>query len=406
MKTKRYFFLNLGCPKNQVDGDHLRGALLKNGLKEMREPDNADFIIVNTCAFINQARLETKGEIEELSRYKKNGTKLIAIGCYPVLRNIKNEIPGVDEAFAYDRQSEFLKYISGNQNACWNPEEHTRINPGAIFGYVKISDGCDNRCSYCAIPFIRGRYRSYPPENIIAETKTLVAYGVKEIVLVAQDTAIYGKDLEIGINLADLCASLAEVSGVEWIRIMYAHPAHLNDFLIERIFSIDKVCRYVDMPIQHISNRILRAMNRPVDSNGIKHLIKQLRNYDNDVSLRTTLMVGFPGESDDDFKELVDFVEESQFDHVGAFCYSPEENTVACSMPNQVDPELAKERFELLIETAERYSTDRAVRMIGKRQKLLIEGMSSEDASCFEARSQRQAPGIDGYYRVRRQPGL
>jgi ribosomal protein S12 methylthiotransferase len=406
MPIKKYFFLNLGCPKNQVDGDYLRGSLSKSGLRETQMPEAADFIIVNTCAFIDQARLETKGEIEELSEQKKDGAIIIATGCYPVLHNIKNEIPQVDFAFAFDRQKELISFLSGGKEICWNPDLPARANPETVYGYVKISDGCDNRCSYCAIPSIRGAYRSFSPENIIREVQTLANFGVKEIILVAQDTTVYGKDLAGKTNLPDLCREIAGVEGVEWIRIMYAHPAHINEAMLSKLFSIDKVCRYLDLPIQHISDRILHSMNRRVNAATIKDLIKQLRNFDNDVSLRTTLMVGFPGESDDDFRQLVDFVEETRFDYIGAFCYSAENNTAANSMNDKVDPELARERHELLIDIAEQSSTQRARQMIGKRQQMLIEGLSSEDALMFEARSFRQAPGIDGYYQVPVAPGV
>jgi ribosomal protein S12 methylthiotransferase len=406
MPIKKYYFLNLGCPKNQVDGDHLRAGINSVSLKETTDPSAADFIIVNTCAFIDQARLETKGEIEELARMKNAGAKIIATGCYPVLRDIKNEIPQVDAAFSFEHHQELLGYLTGDNDVCWNPKQIGRVDPESVYGYVKISDGCDNRCSYCAIPDIRGAYRSYDQEKIIAEAETLANYGVKEIILVAQDSAIYGDDLGSKIDLADLCGQISHLEGVEWIRIMYAHPAHIDEKQLAKLFAIDKVCRYLDLPIQHISDRILHSMNRHADSKTIKRLIKFLRNFDNSVSLRTTLMVGFPGESDDDFKELLDFVEETQFDYVGAFCYSPEANTAASLMGQQVDPDLAAQRHELLIDIAERCSTQRAEMMIGKRQRMIIEGLSSDDVSVFEARSFRQAPGIDGYYHVPVAPGV
>ncbi|NLI15382.1 MAG: 30S ribosomal protein S12 methylthiotransferase RimO [candidate division Zixibacteria bacterium] len=400
MRTKTYYFLNLGCPKNQVDGDYLRAVLNENRFREIDVPSDADFIIVNTCAFIKQARLESKGEIAELAELKKENAKIIATGCYPVLGDVRREIPQVDAAFAFDRHHELLSYLTGGNNYYWNRERLDRINPQTAFGYVKISDGCDNRCSYCAIPAIRGAYLSIGPEKIVAEVESLAEYGVKEIILVAQDSAIYGNDLNPKIDLADLCRLISPVDGIEWIRIMYAHPAHLATDKLEKIFSIDKVCRYLDLPIQHISDQILRSMNRHSCSRSIKNIINFLRNFDNELSLRTTLMVGFPGESDDDFKKLLDFVEETQFDFVGAFCYSPEPNTAAVLMDQQVDPELAQERYELLIDVAERCSAQRASKMIGKKQKMLIDGLAADNVSYFEARSFRQAPEIDGCYHI------
>jgi ribosomal protein S12 methylthiotransferase len=406
LKIKSFYFLNLGCPKNQVDGDHLRGVLNSQGLRESLKPETADYIIINTCAFIEQARLETRGEIAELLPSKKSGAKLIAVGCYPVLRDIKKEIPELDAAFAFNKQSDFLKYITNNKDICWNDNNAPRLISDLPYAYVKISDGCNNRCSYCSIPDIRGPYISISPESIICEVKALAENDVKEIILVAQDTTVYGSDLGYKYDLANLANEISRIKSVEWIRIMYAHPAHFEAQLLNRLFTIDKVCRYIDMPLQHISDRILNSMNRKTDGKNIRSVIKQLRNFDNNVSLRTTLMVGFPGESDDDFKELLDFVEEVEFDYLGAFCYSPEEGTKAKSLIEQIDPDLAAERYELLIEIAERHSLEKARLQIGKKQRLLIEGTSSEDVNFVEARSQRQAPGIDGFYKIRKQKGL
>lgn len=406
MSNKRYYFLNLGCPKNQTDGDFLCRVLNHLGFAESNDPAGVDYIIVNTCAFIEQARQETKGEINELLPYKEDGIRLVAVGCYPVLYNIQSEISDIDAAFGLNQVDDFLDYVAGKEKAqkilgsCRDQVDIHRVKPDIPYAYVKISDGCDNRCSYCTIPMIRGPYRSIPPARVIKEVEALAADGVKEIVLVAQDSCVYGKDLDSNVDLADLCRLIALVSGVEWIRVMYAHPAHLSDTLMDRLFVIDKVCRYLDMPIQHISEKILKMMKRRSGADRIKQIIKRLRNIDKNISLRTTLMVGFPGETDDDYRRLLDFVEEAEFDYLGAFRFSPEDGTEAIALSGAVAPRLAEERYELLIDIAERIAKRRAMMQIGKRQKLLIERLSSDDSAYFEARSYRQAPDIDGFYRI------
>lgn len=412
MSGKKYYFLNLGCPKNQTDGDLLRGVLNRLGFAELSDPAEADFIIVNTCAFIAQARRETKGEIEELLPYKKNGTKLVAVGCYPVLYDIQNEMPTIDAAFGLNQVDDFLDYVAGKEKVqrvlgcCWNKCEIPRAKPETSYAYVKISDGCDNRCSYCTIPMIRGPYRSISPAKVLKEVEFLIAGGVKEIVLVAQDSCLYGIDLDSNVDLADLCWLIARTDGVEWIRVMYAHPAHLSDALMDRLFTIDKVCRYLDMPIQHISERILKRMRRHSEPGRIKQIIKRLRIIDKNISLRTTLMVGFPGETDDDYKKLLDFVEQTEFDYLGAFCFSPEEKTEARNLSGAVDPRLAEERYELLMDIADRVASRRAMMQMGKKQKLLIDWLSIDDSAYYEARSYRQAPEIDGYYKIPIRPDV
>ncbi|MCP4584031.1 MAG: 30S ribosomal protein S12 methylthiotransferase RimO [candidate division Zixibacteria bacterium] len=406
MANKSYYFLNLGCPKNQTDGDNIRGALNGLGLTEAESPEIVDYIIVNTCAFIEDARLETQGEIRELEEYKKNGARLIAVGCYPALSDIRKDIPAVDAAFRFNQVEELLSYVSGDKIGCHSPDQINRVVEDLPYAYLVISDGCDNRCSYCSIPMIRGGYRSRPVMSILKEAEYLAKNGIKELVLVAQDTAIYGNDIQGKPDLACLCRMLAGVGGIEWLRIMYAHPAHLSEDLLDKLFAIDKVCRYLDMPIQHISPNMLSRMKRQCGPAKIKQLINHLRKIDNDISLRTTLMVGFPGEADDDFKALLDFIEETKFDHLGAFTYSPEANTAAEDLDNRVEPELAGERYEMLYDVAEDISSQKAEAQKGIRQKLLIERESLEGGGYMEARSYRQAPEIDGFYRIPEKRGM
>ena len=399
MPNKSFYFLNLGCPKNQTDGDYVRGALNDLGLSEMDAPDDVDYIFINTCAFIEQARLETRGEIDQLLPYKKNGTELIALGCYPALTDIKKEIPVIDAAFRFDQLAKVIEYVAGIKDYCYQPRISHRVINDLPYAYVNISDGCDNRCSYCTIPQIRGHYRSRPPDKLIEEVDYLASNGIKEIVLVAQDSAIYGRDLEPNIDLPWLCGKIAAIDGIDWIRIMYAHPAHLDPAMLDRLYATDKVCRYLDLPIQHISDNILTRMRRHCDSGQIKRLINHLRKLDKNISLRTTLMVGFPGETDDDYQKLVEFVEESEFDHLGVFQYSPEVNTAAYDLDGRVNPELAEERYELLYDIAADISQDRSRTFIGRSEKLLIDGLTIDDGY-YEARSYRQAPEIDTMYKV------
>jgi ribosomal protein S12 methylthiotransferase len=405
-RNKSYYFLNLGCPKNQVDGDNLRGVLNSLGLVETDSPDEADHIIVNTCAFIEQARLETQGEIKELEKFKRQGVNLIAVGCYPALDTIKNDIPVLDAAFRFDEVEALLRYISGDKAYCYDPGMINRVVGETPYAYLVISDGCDNRCSYCKIPDIRGPYKSRPVIKIMQEAEYLAKNGIKELILVAQDTAIYGQDIAGAPDLACLCRMLAKIDGIEWLRIMYAHPAHLDESLIDKLMAIDKVCRYLDIPVQHISKKMLGLMKRQSGPEKIRHVINHLRKIDNNISLRTTLMVGFPGETDDDFRELLDFVEQTEFDYLGVFKYSPETGTPAYDFDSRVNKDLAEERFELLYEIAEDISLKRAEAQIGRREKLLAERLSPEADDFYEARSYRQAPEIDGFYMIKAEPGI
>lgn len=406
MKAGSFYFLNLGCPKNRVDGDHLRGGIRQLGLEESAVPERADFVIVNTCAFIEDARRESRGEILEILRQGiKKSAEVIVVGCYPAWGDIRAEIPEVKQAFAFDKYDKLLSYLAGRSGSCFEPQKMMRVSPGQPYAYVKIADGCDNRCAYCTIPSIRGPYRSTSSKAILDEVEFLTRNGVKEVILVAQDSAMFGAD-DGRMDLGDLCHEVARIDGIEWIRIMYAHPAHLSERLAEKIFSCAKVCRYLDLPIQHASDKILGLMNRPTSAENIRKQIKWLRNFDKELSLRTSLMVGFPGESDDDFRMLLDFAEEIRFDHVGVFGFSPEEGTTAARLGDMIDPELIRERAELLIETTSRITEEIEMARVGRIETVLIDSVSAENFSEFECRSFRQAPEIDGFYRIRRRDGL
>ena len=400
MNNRSYYFLNLGCPKNQADGDLVRGTLSGLGLVERAVPDNVDFIIVNTCAFIEEARREVKGEIGELLPARENGTRLVAIGCYPMLTDMRREMPQIDAAFGLNQLEEFYRFVTGSSVKQDMLERGSRIINDLPYAYVKIADGCDNRCSYCTIPTIRGPYDERPPAELLAEAEYLVRGGVKEIVLVAQDTAIYGRGGDSRLDLAELAESLSGIDGIEWIRILYAHPAHLNKYLLDSLFNNPKVARYLDIPLQHISPGILSLMRRHYDPDAIKKLINYLRSIDESISLRTTFMVGFPGETNDDFKQLLDFAEEIEFDYAGVFRYSPESGTDAVNFAEPVIPELAEERYQMLYDTIDRISGEKARAQIGNRRRLLIERPSVDRSDSWEARSYRQAPEIDGYYKI------
>ncbi len=402
-----YYFLNLGCPKNRVDGDYLRGDLRRLGLIESAKPGTADYLFINSCAFIESARRETLGEIETIIKGGiKKSAEVILVGCYPALPGAESEIPGISKAVPFDRYNELLDYLAERTGVCRRPEKPARVSPDSFFAYLKIADGCNNRCAYCRIPSIRGEYKSVPFDSIVDEAAFLAGHGVKEIILVAQDSTLYGIDLERKFDLADICREIGAIDGVEWIRLMYTHPAHLDLNLMERLFSCAKVCRYLDMPIQHISDKILKRMNRASTSRMIRDKIKWLRNFDNELSLRTSLMVGFPGESDDDFRMLLDFAEEIRFDHVGVFAFSPEPGTPASRLDGRVDPELVEERRELLMETASRITEEIERALIGKIELMFIDSVSADDPAQFEARSYRQAPEIDGFYRIGRKKSV
>ena len=404
--------VSLGCAKNLVDSEKMLGALGAAGFVISAEPDGADVVIINTCSFIQAAREESMQVIEEMLRLKKarRVRRVIIAGCLPqrFQERLLSEIPGVDAiagAFHQEELPEIVRRVAGG--AAPASARGTYAAPAAVaadtarlrltprhYAYLRISEGCDNRCSYCAIPDIRGPLRSKPFEAAVAEARELVADGAKELILIGQDTTLYGADLYGKSRLAELARSLAGIGGVHWLRILYTHPSHYSDEFIGLFSEAPKLCAYVDIPIQHASDRILAAMRRRVTRAQIESLILKLRERIPGVALRTSIIVGFPGESEADFAELMEFLKAARFDRLGAFAYSREEGTPAGAMAEQVAPEVARERLDALMRMQQEISREANSRFVGKELEVVAEGVAADGA--LVARSYREAPDVDG----------
>ncbi|ADL07978.1 30S ribosomal protein S12 methylthiotransferase RimO [Thermosediminibacter oceani] len=401
--------VSLGCDKNLVDSEYLLGALLENGYVITSDASEADIIIINTCCFINSAKQESIDTILEMAQYKTSGNckMLIATGCLAqrygdaILKEIPeldavigtgdfHKLPGLIEKLNNSR----LKIITENRSFI-NYDIKKRVRTSNYFSYVKIAEGCSNCCSYCAIPQIRGPYKSRPIESIKEEVELLVSQGVKEINLVAQDTTSYGMDISGKPSLPDLLRALVDIKGEFWIRILYAYPTHIDDELLELISSSTKIAKYLDIPLQHINDRILRLMNRPINSEQIKKLIEKIRIIVPDITIRTTFIVGFPTESDSDFQELIDFVKIYRFDRVGAFKYSREEGTYAATLKPQVPERVKQERYDQLMTVQQVISKMNNEKMLGSTITVLAESYDPA-RKMFIGRSQKDAPGVDG----------
>lgn len=404
--------VSLGCPKNLVDAEVMLGILAGQGYEITTDEKDADVIIVNTCSFIKEAREESVEAILDLADRKHDGRchTLIVAGCLPqrYQEELAVELPEVDIFIGtgdYPRVAELLaekaekegqiKYV-GDPNYIFD-ETLPRLNssPG-WYAYLKIGEGCSNCCTYCAIPAIRGAYRSRPQKALLEEARQLVAGGVKELILVSQDITRYGIDLESGTSLSGLIRSLATIEGLKWIRLLYAYPDGIDDELIELMKNEPKLCKYLDIPIQHISNQVLKRMNRRSTEEQIRTLIARLRSEIPGIALRSSLIVGFPGETVEDFSSLVAFVEQSRFDRLGVFCYSREEGTLAAEMPDQVSERVKRERHRKLMKVQARVSFRSNRALVGKIEQVMVEGYSEETELLLKGRSSRQAPDIDG----------
>jgi ribosomal protein S12 methylthiotransferase len=404
--------VSLGCPKNLVDAEVMLGVLAGKGYQITTDEKEADVIIVNTCSFIKEAREESVDAILDLADRKHDGKckTLIVAGCMPqrYQEELAAELPEVDifigtgdyprvaEILAADnRKAGQVKYI-GDPNYIYD-ETLPRLNSSPNwYAYLKIGEGCSNCCTYCVIPSIRGSYRSRPQESLIEEATRLVKGGVREIILVSQDITRYGSDLEQGESLASLIRKLAKIDGLGWIRLLYAYPDGIDDELIDLLKSEPKLCKYLDMPIQHISDNVLAGMNRRSTSGQIRDLVKRLREEVPGIALRTSLIVGFPGETADDFTELQQFVEHAQFDRLGVFCYSREDGTPAAEMADQVSERIKRERHRKLMKVQARVSFRRNRALVGQIDHVIVEGYSEETELLLKGRTSRQAPDIDG----------
>lgn len=400
--------VSLGCSKNLVDSEVMLNILSKNEYKLTQDTSKADIIIVNTCGFIESAKQESINNIIELGAYKEQGNckVLIASGCLAerYKEDLIKEMPELDAVIGTGDYKNILEVIEsalqgskvvkfGNQEAVDIHELPRVISTTAASAYLKIAEGCDNRCTYCIIPTLRGRYRSRKFEDIVKEAKLLAQQGIKELNIIAQDTTRYGKDIYGEYKIAELLEEISKIEEIQWIRLLYSYPDEFDDKLINIIATNDKICKYLDIPIQHASNKILKRMGRRTTQEEIAMLISKLRSNIPSVALRTSLIVGFPGETEEDFKELVDFVKKIKFDRLGVFTYSREEDTPAYQMEEQVDDEVKLKRQERIMLLQSDISMDNNQRMVGKVLKVLIEGKLNKK---FVARSYKDAPEIDG----------
>ncbi|ACM19282.1 ribosomal protein S12 methylthiotransferase [Geotalea daltonii FRC-32] len=404
--------VSLGCPKNLVDAEVMLGYLSKDSYEVTTDEHEADIIIVNTCSFIKEAKQESIDTILDLADRKHDARckMLIVTGCLPqrYQEELVKELPEVDIFVGtgdYPRIAEIIAEKRGlSEQLCYTgdpnflyDDELPRLQSSPYYtAYLKIAEGCSNCCSYCVIPSLRGSFRSRPMDKLLREAKGLVAKGVREINLIAQDITGYGKDLNEGATLEALIRSLVKLEGLQWIRLLYAYPDGISDSLIKLIKEEDKVCKYLDIPLQHISDPILKQMNRRSSEAEIRELIAKLRTEVPGIAIRTSFIVGFPGETDDDFKKLVQFVEETRFDRMGVFCYSREEGTPAFEMAEQVSERIKRERYKKLMRTQARVSFKHNRSLVDKEEMVLIEGYSEETELLLKGRSSRQAPDIDG----------
>jgi len=402
--------VNLGCPKNLVDGERMAGLLAREGFRITKDLRRAEAVIVNTCGFIGDAKKESVEAILDAGELKRKSCRaLIVGGCLAqrYFKDLSRELPEVDAfvgvaeigRIAETVQDALIGNGTGRRDHVTHAEASLAFYPRRLStpkhtAYLKIGDGCDNRCAYCAIPDIRGRMRSAPMEGLKAEARELARSGVRELHLVSQDTGRYGEDLFGERRIVELLDELSEIPVLEWLRLLYLHPAHLDGELVAALSKNPKVCKYVDLPIQHISDRILRAMERKVTGKEIRALIKKIRARIPGVTLRTTLLVGLPGETEREFEELLSFVEETRFDRLGVFRYSPEEGTPACRMKDQVSEKVKVEREERIMEAQRLISKRLLVRKVGNKLKVLVDEASPKGTAV--GRSEGEALEIDG----------
>lgn len=409
--------VSLGCPKNLVDSETMLGLIHEENYEITNDPSEAEIIIVNTCGFIESAKEESINTILQMAEYKKSGSckYIVVTGCLSqrYAEELFSELPEADAIAGvevYDEIGSIIKRVMNGERFIMLE----RSKPDVIYtsketflprilttpsytAYLKIAEGCDNCCSYCAIPKIRGPYRSKPMEQVLKEAKALADNGVKELIVVAQDTTRYGEDLPGGkLLLADLLKELNKIESLKWIRVMYCYPNNFTDELIETFASLDKVCKYVDLPLQHASNRLLASMNRYDTREEVETLLAKLRKRIPGIVIRTTFIVGFPGETDADFEELKEFVEQQRFENAGVFAYSQEEGTVAGAMPNQIPDEIKQERYHELMALQAQISEEIHKDTEGQTLEVLVEGIEEDGSGLHYGRSYREAPDIDG----------
>ena len=407
----KVLFISLGCDKNLADSEEMLGLLTGKGHEIVDSEEEAEVIVINTCCFIHDAKEESIENILEMAEYKKAGTckVLIVTGCMAqrYKEEIIEEIPEVDAVLGTTSYMDILKAID---EACEGrhfqefrdinelPEDSVRrvLTTGGHYGYLKIAEGCDKHCTYCIIPSLRGRFRSVPQERLIAQAEHMAEQGVKELILVAQETTMYGTDLYGKKTLHLLMKELCKIKGIRWIRVLYCYPEEIYDELIQVMKEEKKICHYLDLPIQHASDRILKRMGRRTTRAQLTAIIEKLRKEIPDIVLRTTLITGFPGETEADHQEVMEFVDEMEFDRLGAFTYSPEEGTPAETMEGQIPEEVKEERRDEIMELQQEISLEKGNDRIGQELLVMIEGKVSGE-SAYIARTYGDAPKVDGY---------
>lgn len=407
----KILFVSLGCDKNLVDSEVMLGLLAEKGYGFTDDEAQADIIIINTCCFIGDAKEESVNTILEMAEWKKEGRLkvLIVAGCLAerYREEILKEIPEVDAVVgtaSYDRIAEVIgqaasgeqKLLYGDTDRLVMTEAGRILTTGGHYAHLKIAEGCDKHCTYCIIPKLRGGYRSFPMEKLIKEARELADQGVKELILVAQETTLYGTDLYGEKRLHELLKELCRIRGIRWVRIQYCYPEEIYDELIRTIREEPKICNYLDLPIQHASDRILKRMGRRTTRQDLKEIIQKLRKEIPDICLRTTLITGFPGETEEDHEELMDFVDEMEFDRLGVFTYSREEDTPAACMEDQIPEDVKETRREELMELQQDISFEKAEAMKGKELWCMVEGKVADEYA-YVARTYKDAPGVDGY---------
>ncbi|WP_277258347.1 30S ribosomal protein S12 methylthiotransferase RimO [Merdimonas faecis] len=403
-------FISLGCDKNLVDSEVMLGLLAKEGYQMTDDEQEADVIVINTCCFIHDAKEESIQTILEMAQYKEEGRlkALIVAGCLAqrYQQEILDEIPEVDAVLGTTAYTEIVKMIGealeGNGHVRTDDldalpltDPHRIVTTGGHYAYLKIAEGCDKHCTYCIIPKLRGNFRSVPMERLLKEAEDLADQGVKELILVAQETTLYGKDLYGEKSLHRLLKELCRIDGIRWIRILYCYPEEIDDNLIQVMKEEKKICNYLDLPIQHASDGILKRMGRRTSKAQLTEVIGKLRKEIPDICLRTTLITGFPGETEEQHEELKEFVDEMEFDRLGVFTYSPEEDTPAAEMPDQIPEEIKEERQAELMELQQEIAFDQAETMVGTEVLVMIEGKVA-DENAYVGRTYKDAPNVDG----------
>lgn len=402
----KVLLISLGCDKNLVDSEVMLGLLNKAGHQITNDEMEADVVVVNTCAFIKDAKEESINTIIEMGELKKTGKlkKLIVAGCLSqrYKDEIMTELPEIDVIIGATNFDKIVEAIGTDEEAIVDDIDYTPapvreriVTTTASMAYLKIAEGCNKMCTYCIIPHIRGRYRSVPMDSLLDSARRLADDGIKELVLVAQETTLYGIDLYGEKRLPELLTKLSDIDGIEWIRLLYCYPEEITDDLIETMAANPKICHYIDIPIQHSENAILKRMGRRTSREDIVELVGRLRSAMPDIAIRTTLISGFPGETQEQHNGLVDFVDQCEFDRLGVFTYSPEEGTPAASYPDQVDEAVAEKWRDEIMELQQEISYEKNQEFVGTVMKVLIEGYLSDD-DVYVGRTYRDAPGVDG----------